>query len=112
MKLNNRKYKVLNTERNNPMQQHVLRASWLASSSAEKDLGVLMDNKLNMSQQRALAAKRANSVLGCIRRGVSSRSRELILSLCSALPRDEKVKEAPKGQEDGDHGIKVEDVAE
>ena len=30
----------------------------LASSSAEKDLGVVMGNKLNMSQQCTLAAKR------------------------------------------------------
>ncbi|KAK4822822.1 hypothetical protein QYF61_020105 [Mycteria americana] len=85
MKFNKSRCWILHLGRSNAGHKYKLAEEWLESSPAERDLGVLVDSRLGMSQQCALAAKRANRILGCIKHSITSRSKELIVPLHSAL---------------------------
>ena len=72
---------MLHSGQSNPRYAYRL----IESSYVKKDLTVMEGEKLVMGQECALAAQKANNILGCIRRGAVSREWERTVPLCSAL---------------------------
>jgi len=64
-----------------------LREERLKCSPAESDLRLLVDGKLNMSQQYVPVAKMTNCILACIKYNTAKQSKEIIVSLYSSLLR-------------------------
>jgi len=87
MKFNKAKCKVLHISQGNHLYQYTLGNEWIESSPEEQALGILVYKKLDLSEQCVLAMQKASCVLGCIKRSVASKSREVIVSSYSTLMR-------------------------
>jgi len=83
MRFNKAKCNVLHVSQDNPRYQYKLGDDRIESIPDKKDFRVLVNEKLGMSHQCALAAQKAKHILGCIKRSVASKSREVILHLYS-----------------------------
>ncbi|CAM5148359.1 unnamed protein product [Eretmochelys imbricata] len=86
MKFNSEKCKVMHLGINNKNFSYKLGTHQLEETEEEKDLGVLVDDRMTMSHQCDMAVKKANVVLGCIRGGISSGD-EVLVPLYKALVR-------------------------
>ena len=79
--------KVFQLDQGNIYYQCKLGDERIDHSPAERDLEILVYGKLDVSQQCALAAQKANCILGCIKGSVASRLWEVILPLYFVLLR-------------------------
>ena len=75
----------MHLRRGNPEYTYRMRDEKLESRPTGRDMRVLMNNKVNMSQQHALADERANHTLGYIRHSTASQLSEVTVPLCSVL---------------------------
>ncbi|WP_426417963.1 hypothetical protein, partial [Aestuariirhabdus sp. LZHN29] len=66
---------------------YTLHGEQLGTTELEKDLGVLINNKLSSSVQSQAAAAKANKVMGCVKWVIRTRDGEIILPLYKTSPR-------------------------
>lgn len=74
-RFNEAKSKALHLGRGNPWYEYRLGAKEIGNSGAEKDLGILLDKRLDMNEQLVLKAQKVTCILGCIPSSVASRAR-------------------------------------
>jgi hypothetical protein len=87
MEFNYDKCVCMHIGKNNAQFQYSLGLSLLNSSDKEKDLGIIIDNCFKFSYQCAAAVKKANKLLGVIKRKVKNKGSEIILRLYKTLIR-------------------------
>uniref|UniRef100_K7F105 Reverse transcriptase domain-containing protein n=1 Tax=Pelodiscus sinensis TaxID=13735 RepID=K7F105_PELSI len=87
MKFNVDKCKVMHIGKNNPNYTYSMMGANLAMTNQERDLGVIVDSSLKTSTQRAAAVKKANRMLGIIRKGIENKTQKILLPLYKTMVR-------------------------
>ncbi|KAJ7417668.1 hypothetical protein WISP_63365 [Willisornis vidua] len=88
MKFNKPKCRVFYLGQDNPKHKY---RGWikpiLGISLWRKDFGVFVDENLNMTQRCAFTSQKSCCILGCIKRSMASKPKEVMLPLYSVLVR-------------------------
>jgi len=87
MMFNTEKCSVMHMGKTNKKFQYEMGGTILRETEEERDLGVIVNNSNKPSRQCAEAAKKANKVLGMIKRTIVSREKEIMLELYKSLVR-------------------------
>lgn len=87
MEFNYKKCKVLHVGKGNNNFEYEMCSNWLEKVKEEKDLGVVVSNDLKNSKQCLEACKKANKMLGIIKRNVHYKSKEVITKLFNSYVR-------------------------
>ena len=87
MEFNLSKCKVLGMGKNNENRDYRMQGVILEHVTQEKDLGLVIDTGGKQAAQCQAAIGKANRVLGCIRRGINYKSKEVVLTLYRNLVR-------------------------
>jgi ribonucleases P/MRP protein subunit RPP40 len=87
MTFNTEKCTVIHMGKNNKEAEYKMGGNVLKKSKKERDLGVIIDYTGKPSEQCVMAVKKANSVLGMIKRNITFKSKEVIVRLYKSLVR-------------------------
>ena len=87
MLFNTEKCTVIHMGKNNREAEYKLGIHALTKSKQERDLGVIIDKTGKSSEQCISAVKKANSVLGMIKRNIHFKSKGIIVKLYKSLVR-------------------------
>ena len=87
MKFNTDKYSVMHCGINNRKHQYKLYGKILRETNSEKDLGVIVDKDMKFKNQVAAQTKKANNMLGMIKRNFECVNQEIFQILYSTLVR-------------------------
>jgi hypothetical protein len=87
MLFNTDKCTVLHMGKNNKEAEYKLGTNKIKLSMQEKDLGIIVDKSGKSTEQCILAVKKANCVLGMIKRNIKFKSKKVIVKLYKSLVR-------------------------
>jgi ribonuclease P/MRP protein subunit RPP40 len=87
MSFNLDKCTVMHLGSKNPQCEYKMGNNILKKSKQERDLGVIMDSSGKSTEQCIMAVKKANTILGMIKRNIIFKSKDVIVRLYKALVR-------------------------